>query len=283
MLSALNLSLEKRLSDVSLSLKAGTSTAVLGPNGAGKSTLLSALAGLLPVKGEVLWDGKPLSKIPFLERGRLLAWLGQESGADFAFSVRDVVAQGRFAWNDEAGPTLFRGDRLAALEHSSITNVSGEARPMSPLTPAKKAGKASLFCHTGHIVEGAMATLDITHLAERAVTELSGGERRRVFLARALATDAPIQLWDEPASNLDVRHALEVYALAQNLAAKGSTVAVTLHDIRAAYRFDRVLVMNRGLLVGDGKPHDVLTAELIREVFRVEAKFVTSLVPELPE
>ncbi len=237
MLSASNLCLEKHLSNVSLTLEPGTATAILGPNGAGKSTLLSALAGLLPVKGEILWDGKTFSKIPFLERGRLLAWLGQEQSADFAFSVRDVVAQGRFAWNDEAG----KG------------------------------------------VEAAMATLDITHLAGRPVTELSGGERRRVFLARALATDAPIQLWDEPASNLDVRHALEVYALAETLARKGATVAVTLHDIRAAYRFDRVLVMNRGLLVGDGRPHDVLTAELIREVFRVEAKFVTSLVPELPE
>jgi len=213
----------------------GEHIAVLGPNGAGKSTLLSALAGLLPPQGHIAWNGQELSRIPFLQRGRMLTWLGQEIRAEFAFPVRDVVAQGRHAWGDDE---------------------SGVAE--------------------------AMARLDITHLAGRPITQLSGGERRRVFLARALATGAPIQLWDEPASSLDVRHALEVYALAEELAEGGSTLLVSLHDIRAAYRFSRVLVLDQGRLVGDGPPHEVLTAELIREVFRVEARFVTSLVPELP-
>jgi iron complex transport system ATP-binding protein len=166
----------------------------------------------------------------------MLAWLGQESNAEFAFPVRDVVAQGRFAHGDD-----------------------------------------------GQLIDEAMGALDILHLSDRPVTELSGGERRRVFLARALATGAPIQLWDEPTSNLDVRHALEVYALARGLAKKGSCILVSLHDIRAAYRFDRVLVLDEGKLVIDGPPHDVLTAPLIRNIFRVEAHFMTSLVPELPE
>ncbi len=235
MLSATGLTVDTRLLDIHLEARPGEHIAVLGPNGAGKSTLLSALAGLLPARGHVAWDGRELPRIPFLERGRMLAWLGQESHAEFAFPVRDVVAQGRHAWGDED-----RG------------------------------------------VEEAMALLDITHLAERPITQLSGGERRRVFLARALATAAPLQLWDEPASSLDVRHALEVYALARHLAEGGSTLLVSLHDIRAAYRFSRVLVLERGRLVGDGPPHEVLTAELIRNVFRVEASFVTSLVPELP-
>ncbi len=235
MLSATGLTVDTRLLDIHLEAGPGEHIAILGPNGAGKSTLLSALAGLLPVSGHVAWEGQELSRIPFLQRGRMLAWLGQESHAEFAFSVRDVVAQGRHAWGDDE-----RG------------------------------------------AEEAMALLDITHLATRPITQLSGGERRRVFLARALATGAPVQLWDEPASSLDVRHALEVYALAQRLAEGGSTLLVSLHDIRAAYRFSRVLVLERGRLVGDGPPHEVLTAELIRDVFRVEARFVTSLVPELP-
>ena len=79
-----------------------------------------------------------------------------------------------------------------------------------------------------------------------------------------------------------VRHALEVQGLARSLARQGSTVLLTLHDIRAAYRFDRVLVLHQGRLVADGAPHEVLTAALIREVFRVEARFLESLVPELP-
>jgi iron complex transport system ATP-binding protein len=180
--------------------------------------------------------GRDLKGIPYLERGRTLAWLGQESQAEFAFPVKDVVAQGRFAHGDD-----------------------------------------------GRRVAEAMETLNISHIAERPITELSGGEMRRVFLARALATGAPIQLWDEPASSLDVRHALEVYALTQRLADAGSCVLISLHDIRAAYRFGRAVVLDRGRVVVDGPPHDVLTAPLIRRVFRVEARFLTSLVPELPQ
>lgn len=234
MLTAERLSLGHRLQDVSLHLEAGLTVAVVGPNGAGKSTLLQVLAGLLHAEGHIRWGGRELAKIPYLERGRTLAWLGQESHAEFAFPVRDVVAQGRHAWGDD-----------------------------------------------DEGVDEAMTILDLQDLARRPVTELSGGERRRVFLARALATQAPIQLWDEPTSNLDVRHSLEVMALAKRLAGAGGTLVITLHDLRQAFRFDCVAVLDRGRLVGFGPPHDVLTKDLIRSVFRVEATFVESLVLEL--
>jgi len=235
-LHASSLSVPGRLEAVSLELGPGELVALVGPNGAGKSTLIQALAGLLPAQGTVAWNGQSLSQILFTERGRQLAWVGQEAHFEFAFPVREVVAQGRYAWGDDP------------------------------------AGVAE-----------ALAELDLTYLAERPVTRLSGGERHRVGLARALATQAPIQLWDEPVAQLDVRHALEVMRLARRLADAGGTVVVSLHDLRAAYRFDRVLVLDRGSLVGNGQPHDVLTAALIRQVFRVEATFVESLVPELPE
>ncbi|MCE1205574.1 MAG: ABC transporter ATP-binding protein [Holophagaceae bacterium] len=234
-LHASDLAVPNRLSPVSLDLGPGELVALVGPNGAGKSTLVQALAGLLPAEGLVQWNGQPLSRLGMPERGRRLAWVGQEAHFEFAFPVREVVAQGRYAW----------GDDLAGVAE-------------------------------------ALAELDLTHLAERPVTRLSGGERHRVGLARALATGAPIQLWDEPVAQLDVRHALEVMRLARRLADGGGTVLVSLHDLRAAYRFDRVLVLDQGHLVGNGAPHDVLTAPLIREVFRVEATFVESLVPELP-
>ena len=234
-LRARGLGVPGRLADVSVTFAAATLTAVVGPNGAGKSTLMQALAGLLKAEGDIEWNGRPLRRIGFLERGRNLAWVGQESQADFAFPVREVVAQGRFAWGDDS------------------------------------AG-----------VEEALATFDLASLADRPVTRLSGGERRRVFLARAIASGAPIQLWDEPTANLDVRHALEVQALARSLSRQGSTLLLSLHDIRAAYRFDRVLVLHQGRLAADGPPHEVLTAPLLREVFRVEARFLESLVPELP-
>jgi iron complex transport system ATP-binding protein len=234
-LHASALAVPGRLEALSLELAPGELVALVGPNGAGKSTLIQALAGLLPAEGLIAWNGMPLSRIPAAERGRRLAWVGQEAHFEFAFPVREVVAQGRYAW----------GDDLAG------------------------------------VVE-ALAELDLTGLAERPVTRLSGGERHRVGLARALATQAPIQLWDEPVAQLDVRHALEVLRLARRLADAGGTLLVSLHDLRAAYRFDRVLVLDHGRLVGNGKPHEVLTATLIREVFRVEATFVESLVPELP-
>jgi len=235
-LQATGLSVPGRLEDLSLDLGPGELVGLVGPNGAGKSTLIQALAGLLQTHGAVHWDGHPLSHIPAAERGRRLAWVGQEAQFEFAFPVREVVAQGRYAWGDDP------------------------------------AGVAE-----------ALVELDLGFLADRPVTQLSGGERHRVALARALATRAPIQLWDEPVAQLDVRHALEVMRLARRLAAAGGTVVVSLHDLRAAYRFDRVLVLDRGRLVGNGRPHEVLTAELIRQVFRVEATFVESLVPELPE
>jgi iron complex transport system ATP-binding protein len=234
-LQASGLTVPGRLEAVSLDLGPGELVALVGPNGAGKSTLVQALAGLLLAEGTVRWDGQALSRIAMAERGRRLAWVGQEAHFEFAFPVREVVAQGRYAWGDD---------------------LSGVAE--------------------------ALAELDLTHLAGRPVTRLSGGERHRVGLARALATGAPIQLWDEPVAQLDVRHALEVMRLARRLADAGGTIVVSLHDLRAAYRFDRVLVLDHGRLVGNGRPHDVLTAPLIREVFRVEATFVESLVPELP-
>ncbi|WP_291272594.1 ABC transporter ATP-binding protein [Geothrix sp.] len=234
-LQASGLTVPGRLEAVSVTLGPGELVAVVGPNGAGKSTLIQALAGLLPAEGTIHWNGQPLSRVPVAERGRRLAWVSQEAHFEFAFPVRDVVAQGRYAWGDD------------------LTGVAE-----------------------------ALSELDLTHLADRPATRLSGGERHRVGLARALATEAPIQLWDEPVAQLDVRHALEVMRLARRLTDAGSTVVVSLHDLRTAYRFDRVLVLDRGRLVGNGKPHDVLTAALIREVFRVEATFVESLVPELP-
>jgi iron complex transport system ATP-binding protein len=234
-LAAQGLTVGARLRGLDLELESGLMVAVVGPNGAGKSTLLQALAGLLPAQGRIRWNGKELSRIPFLERGRALAWLGQESHAEFAFPVRDVVAQGRHAWGDD-----------------------------------------------GDGVEAAMAALDIGDLRDRPITQLSGGERRRVFLARALATGARLQLWDEPAASLDVRHGLEVLRLARGLADQGATLLVSLHDLRSAFCFDRVLMLNRGVLAGYGPPDAVLSPERIQEVFRVQARLGPALTLELP-
>ena len=224
-LSASSLTVDGRIEGISLALPPGSLTVVVGPNGAGKSTLLQALAGLLPASGEVRWGEAPLAALDIPGRARRLAWVGQEARFDFAFTVREVVAQGRYAWGDDGLGT-----------------------------------------------DEALAALDLEALAARPVTQLSGGERHRVTLARAVATAAPVQLWDEPVAQLDVRHALEVLALGRKLAAAGGTLVVSLHDLRLAQGFDRVLALQRGKLVASGAPAEVLTAERILEVFGVHAR-----------
>lgn len=235
MIRAENLNLGTRLLDVSLQLPKGSLTAVVGPNGAGKSTLLLVLAGLLKAEGHIAWMGEDLNHISFPERGRRLAWVGQDPTADFAFPVRDVVAQGRHAFGDD-----------------------------------------------GEFVDAAMEAMDIAHLADRPVTRLSGGERRRTFLARALATDARIQLWDEPTANLDVRHGLDVLRLAAKLRDEGRAVLISLHDLRAALCFDQVLVLDRGRVAACGRPTEVLAPALIQQVFGVRARTGQEMILELP-
>jgi iron complex transport system ATP-binding protein len=233
-----DVSIGDRLAGMNLNLAAGTVVGLVGPNGSGKSTLLQVAAGLLVSApgGRVSWNGRDLTGIAIVERGRLGAWVPQEADFAFGFSVRSVVAQGRYAHgDDDAG-----------------------------------------------VVE-ALQKLDLVALADRPVNRLSGGERERVMLARAVATGAPLQLWDEPLAALDVRHALEVLVLAHRLARAGATVVLSLHDLRVAECLDAVVVLHAGRLRASGPPADVLTPELLAAVFGVRARTAPGLVLELPE
>lgn len=229
-------SVEGRISDVSLQLKPGVLAGLVGPNGGGKSTLLQVCAGLLHGRGEVFWQGRPLNRISVLERGRLASWVPQEARFEFGFSVRSVVAQGRYAHGD---------DELG--------------------------------------VDEAIARLDLGSLMHRPVNQLSGGERQRVLLARALATQAAVHLWDEPLAALDPRHALEVLMLARELTRAGATVLFSLHDLRLAHCLDYVGVLHQGRLRAAGLPAEVLSPELLLDVFGVKARHAEGLVLELPE
>lgn len=224
-----------RLEPITLALGPGQKVGLVGPNGSGKSTLMQAAGGVLTHTGEVFWNDQPLARVPMMERGRLTSWVPQEAQFEFGFTVRSVVAQGRYAHGDD-----------------------------------------------DQGVEDALVRFDLTALADRPVNRLSGGERHRVLLARALATQAPIQLWDEPLAPLDPRHALKVLALADELTRAGGTVLMSLHDLRVAYYLDQVVVLSQGKLQAVGRPHDVLTPELLHDVFGVKADFVSSLVLKLP-
>lgn len=217
--------------DVSLSVQHGTLLAIAGPNGAGKSSLLRALLGLLPASGAIHIDGAPLASLTAAERARSLAYVPQR-GASLAFvSVQDVVAQARYAHRDRFGW-------------------------VDPHDPT---------------VTRALERTELTALAERAFDTLSGGEQRRVLLARALATGARTLLFDEPTAGLDVAHVLRFFALVQQLKSEGHAIVCVLHDLSDVRRHaDTVLLLDRGRSAAFGPVAQVMTAEHIAAVYGVQ-------------
>lgn len=195
------------LHEVDVALHAGRWIAVVGPNGAGKSTLLRALAGLVPVTGEVMLHGRPLSAWPAAERARRLAWLGQAESGGEDLRAQDVVMLGRLpyqAWL--AAP--------AAADHLAV--------------------------------QAAMQQTQCWAWRARRMGELSGGERQRVLLARALAVRAPVLLMDEPLAHLDPPHQADWLDTVQALRGQGVTVVSVLHELNMALLADELIVMADG-------------------------------------
>ena len=230
---AVELGRRQVLRGVSLTVPMGQLIAVLGPNGAGKTTLLRAIGGLVPFTGYIGLAGRDLSTMSPMQRARELAYLPQGHQADWPLAARDVVAIGRMPHG--AGP-----GRLTARDAAAV--------------------------------DRALSAADAMHLAERPVTELSGGERARIMLARALAVEAPVLLADEPVAALDPEHQLAVMGLLRQVAAGGGTVVACLHDLTLAARFaDRVVVIAAGRIEADGPGPQVLGRDLLERVFRIEA------------
>jgi iron complex transport system ATP-binding protein len=222
------------LNDISLSLSSGHMVALVGPNGAGKTTLLRALAGLLPSQGEIHVGGAALSSLSLRERARRFAYLPQGHVVHWPLPVRDIVALGR--------------------------------------TPHGATDPARLTLKDAEAVQRAMQATDVVGLSERRVTELSGGERTRVALARVLAVEAPVMLADEPTASLDPRYQIDVMTNLRNAADGGMLVIVVTHDVGLAARFaDTVLVLSEGRLVSTGAPAEALSEKVMNDVFRISA------------
>ena len=189
-----------------------------------------------------------------------------------------LPATGEVLWSDrklESIPMLERGRMTSWVPQESrfefgfaVRDVVGQGR----------------FAHGDdeHGVAELLARFDLQKLAERPVNQLSGGERQRVLLARALATNAPLQLWDEPLAQLDPRHMLEVLMLARQITNQGKTMIFSLHDLRVAHCLDMVVVMKEGHLRAAGKPEEVLTPDLLLDVFGVRVRMAEGLSLELP-
>lgn len=212
-----------------LTAERGTLTAILGPNGAGKSSLLLAMAGLLPFDGELRLDGRDATRMSPRERARHLALVLQDPPTDMPFTVAELVLMGR-------SPHLGR----LAIEGAEDRRIAREA----------------------------MRSVDVDHLAERPIDQLSGGEKRRVFLARALAQQPKILLLDEPTAFLDLGHQAQLLAHCRELAAGGLCILAVLHDpnLAAAYA-DRVVLMQQGRIVEQGAPTSVLTAARLEALY----------------
>ena len=223
------------LSGVGLEVPEGEMMALVGPNGTGKSTLLRTLAGLLPIpSGRVLVAGRDLVKLSPLERARTLAMVGQQEETPADLRVAEVVA-------------------LGLLPH----------RP-----PWSGGGRKER-----NAVAEALEQVSMTAYANRGFHQLSGGEQRRVLLARGLAQRTELLLLDEPTNHLDIRHQ---HALLRMVRGLGRTVIAAIHDLDlAATYFDHIVVLNDGGVAADGKPSKVLTPQLVGDVFGMAASMVT--------
>jgi len=225
------------LDAIAADLAPGRITAILGPNGAGKSSLIKAMAGLIvPWGGTVTLDGRDVARIDPRERARLIGYLPQDGAAAWNIAAAELVALGR-------------------LPHRS------------PFAGASAEDEAA--------VTRALAATETTHLASRAVNELSGGERARVLLARVLAGEPRWLLADEPLASLDPAHQLDILARLRGVADGGAGVVIVLHDLgHAASVADDVLLLKAGRVAAFGPVVEVLTEERVAEVFEVKVRWV---------
>lgn len=216
--------------DIGMEVKEGEFVGLIGPNGSGKSTLLKSIYRVMkPTAGWIGLDGDDLYKLSPKESARRMSVVRQESSVEFDFSVQEIVMMGRSPHK-----------KMFQLDSEEDKEISNEA----------------------------LARVGMSDYAERSFFSLSGGEKQRVLIARALAQQADFLVLDEPTNHLDVRYQLQVMDIVRQL---GITVLSALHDLNIAAMYcDRLYVLKEGHLVALGSPDEMLTSGLIREVFGVE-------------
>lgn len=221
---------EKKAADqVSLKVDRGEFVGIIGPNGSGKSTVLKNIyRALTPDSGTILLDGENLLSMSYKKSARKLAVVGQENEVPFDFTVEEIVAMGRSPYKK-----LFDID-----------------------TP-----------HDRQMVHHALEHLGMDQMAKRSYLRLSGGEKQRVLIARAIAQECDFFVLDEPTNHLDIRYQMQIFDFIKRLQV---TVLSAIHDLNlAALYCDRLYVMKNGRVVLEGTPEEVLTPEHISEVYGV--------------
>ncbi|QYZ65975.1 MAG: hypothetical protein OI74_05530 [Gammaproteobacteria bacterium (ex Lamellibrachia satsuma)] len=232
--TALSLAFENQpiLEAVDIELDKGEMLGLIGPNGAGKSSLLRCLAGLIRTDNGVLQlDGQRLENIPHTERARRIAYLPQQTEVHWPLSVKRIIELGRI-------PHLEPWGKLSERDQQ--------------------------------VIEGVIADADLLPFRHRPFNTLSGGERARVLLARALASEPEILLADEPVAALDPAHQLDVMEMLAVHCSQGNAVIVVLHDLRLAAHFcQRLQLLQQGCTLAAGKPGEVLTPDNLESAYQI--------------
>lgn len=219
------------LKDVAFSIPAGEFFGIAGPNGSGKTTLLKLMDGLLkPDSGTIMYRGRSVQEFSRKEIAKSIAYVSQEHELPFAFTVEESVIMGRYP-------------------HLGILGLEGE--------------------RDYQIAEKAMKTAGVYSLKNRLVTELSGGEKQRVIIARALAQEPEVMLLDEPTAHLDLASGVEIMELLKELQREqGLTIVTASHDLNLlAIYADRIAFLLKGEKLAEGKPEEVLNDELLKRAY----------------
>lgn len=221
------------LDDVSLEIKENTITSVLGPNGSGKTTLLKLILGLLkPLSGQIFILGTDINKIALKERAKMMAYVPQKHNAVFDYKVLDVVAMGRVAYSN-----IF----------STITKADSE------------------------IAMECLKRMEIAHLAEKAYTQISGGEQQMTLIARALAQKAKILVLDEPVTGLDYGNQIKLLKTLRKLSSEGITCIKTTHyPEHAIWTSGRAVFMRKGKMIAQGAISEVVTGENLKNLYGID-------------
>ena len=228
---------ENIFNDVNLSLENGDVLCILGPNGTGKSTLIKCINGLLKLKeGSILINNQNIHSLNKNDLAKMIGYIPQSHNSTFAFSVFDVVLMGR-------------------APHLSLTSVPGEK--------------------DYKIAENALKSLGISHLTHKTYTEISGGERQMVLIARVLAQQPQILLLDEPTSHLDFGNQIRTLNVINKLAESGLSVIMTSHFPDHAFlSSNKVAIMNGGTIMEIGTPESVITEENMRRAYNIDVKIL---------
>jgi iron complex transport system ATP-binding protein len=234
------------LRDLRLSVERAEMIGILGPNGSGKTTLIKILSAVLDGQGEFKLNGRRIETYQRRELSRLIAVVPQENRVSFPYTVAEIIMMGRANYHS-----------AFALE-----------------------GKKDL-----QVARASMELTDSLSLSHRYLHELSGGEKQRVMIARALAQEPEILLLDEPSAFLDLKHQVQVFELLRRLnRERGLTIVAALHDVNlAALFFPRLAMLRDGKIYRDGPPRSVLTEQTIEEVYGIKVRIELDPFGEKPQ